>query len=129
MTEAVRILLVDDEAEIVRLLTRRLTRLGYQVTGASEGAEAVALLEERQFDVAIMDFMMPGINSLELADRWRLRYHGLKILFLTGSPVVSDIEAAGYPCLRKPLDNLRELDLALEQLLAAPPLESSERGG
>lgn len=122
MTEAVRILLVDDEVDIVRLLTRRLTRLGYQVTGASEGAQALALLEERQFDMAIMDFMMPGMNSLELADRWRVRYRGLKILFLTGSPVISEIEAAGYPWLRKPLENLQELDVMIKRIL-------SEKGG
>lgn len=118
MTEGVRILLVDDETEILRLLARRLTRLGYQVAAASDGAQALALLGERHFDLAIMDFLMPGTNSLELADRCRVRYPDLKILMLTGSPVIAEIEAAGYCCLRKPLENLQELDLAIERMLS-----------
>jgi two-component system NtrC family response regulator/two-component system response regulator AtoC len=115
---AVRILLVDDEAEIVRLLTRRLSRLGYDVTGAGDGTQALALLQQAPFDVAILDFMMPGMNGLELADQCRSRFPGVRILMLTGSPIVAEIESARYPCLRKPLENLRELELAVEQLLA-----------
>ena len=113
-----RVLLVDDETEIVRLLTRRLSRLGYGVAAATDGTQALALLQQASFDVAIVDFMMPGMTGLELADQCRLRYPGMKILMLTGSPVVAEIEAARYPCLRKPLENLEELDRAIGRLLA-----------
>ena len=117
MTPA-RILVVDDEEEILRLLARRLRRQGHQATTMTDSGQAVTRLQEATFDVAILDFMMPGMNGLELAKHCRARYPGLKILVLTGSPIIAEFEAAGIPCLRKPLENLQELDAAIEQLLA-----------
>ena len=116
--KAARILLVDDEEEILRLLTRRLTRRGYNVSTATDGNRALALLHEGAFDVAVLDFMMPGMSGLEVAAQCRLRFPGLKILMLTGSPVLKEIEEAHYPCLRKPLEDLQELDRLIERLLA-----------
>lgn len=118
MTPA-RILIVDDEPEIVRLLARRLTRRGYHVTQASGGEEALARLQETAFDLAILDFMMPGTDGLQLARECRKVQPGLQVLILTGSPVITDIEEAGFPCLRKPLENLEELDEAVDRLVAA----------
>ncbi len=115
--KAARILLVDDEGEIVRLLTRRLTRLGHAVTAESGGDQALALLHRGAFDLAILDFMMPGMNGLKLAARCRAQDPDLKILILTGSPVVKEIEEAGYLWLPKPLENLQELDQTIERLL------------
>jgi len=127
--KALRILLVDDEVEILRLLTRRLTRRGYAITTAADANQALALLAEETFDLAILDFMMPGMNGLELAAQCRLRYPDVRILMLTGSPVISEIEMARYPCLRKPLENLQELDQTIERLLAPEGRNSEEGGG
>ena len=127
--KVVRILLVDDEEEIRRLLTRRLTRRGYAVTTATDSDQALALLAEGAFDLAILDFMMPGMNGLELAAQCRLRYPSLKILILTGSPIITEIEAQGYLCLRKPLENLEDLDQAIERFLAPEVTEPLEGGG
>jgi len=113
-----RILIVDDEPEILRLLARRLTRRGYQVSQASGSQEALARLQEAIFDLAILDYMMPDTNGLELARRCRTRQPTLQVLILTGSPVTSEIERAGYPYLRKPLENLDHLDEAIEGLVA-----------
>ncbi len=112
------ILLVDDEEEILRLLRRRLSRHGYQVTTAAGSSLALVQLQEREFDVAILDYMMPGMNGLELAEHCRAHHPALKILILTGSPVTAEIEAAQYPYLRKPLEDLQGLDRAIERLLA-----------
>jgi CheY-like chemotaxis protein len=114
-------LVVDDESEILRLLTRRLTRQGSQVSAVSDGSQALASLRHAAFDAAILDFMMPGMNGLELAGHCRTLYPNLRILMLTGSPVIAEIEAQGYDCLRKPLENLEELDRAIERLLALEP--------
>ncbi len=117
MTPA-RILIVDDEAEIIRLLSRRLTRRGHQVSTATNGEEALTRLREAAFEVAIMDYMMPGMNGLELARQCLARRPELKILILTGSPTITEIEAEGFACLRKPLENLENLDGAIERLVA-----------
>jgi CheY-like chemotaxis protein len=127
--KVVRILLVDDEEEIRRLLTRRLTRRGYAVTTATDGSQALAMLEQGAFNLAILDYMMPGMNGLELAAHCRLRYPGLRILILTGSPVIVEIETHGYHCLRKPLENLEELDQAIGRLLAPEGKNPGEGGG
>ncbi len=118
MTPA-RILIVDDEPEIVRLLARRLSRRGYQVSQASSGDEALARLQEAVFDLAILDFMMPGTDGIQVAQECRKRQPDLQILMLTGSPVITKIEAARFPCLRKPLENLDHLDEAVDRLIAA----------
>lgn len=60
---------------------------------------------------------MPGMNGLALLAQCCLRGSGLKILMLTGSPVIDEIEIAGYTCLRKLLENLQDLDMAIERLL------------
>lgn len=124
-----RILLVDDEEEILRLLARRLTRRGHQVTTAADSSQALARLREGPFDLAILDFTMPGMTGLELAGRCHAQYPALKILMLTGSPVIEEIETARYPCLRKPLEDLQELDRAIEGLLAPEGKEPMEGGG
>lgn len=127
--KVVRILLVDDEEEIRRLLTRRLMRRGYAVTTVSDGSQALAMLEQGSFHLAILDYMMPGMNGLELAAQCRLRYPSLKILILTGSPIITEIETQGYLCLRKPLESLEELDQAIERFLAPEVTEPLEGGG
>ncbi len=123
-----RILLVDDEEEILKLLERRLTRLGHQVTTAVEGGQALARLQKAQFDLAILDLTMPEMNGLELAERCRAQHPTLKILMLTGSPVTEEIETARYPFLRKPLEDLQDLDRAIERLLAANGERAGGRG-
>ena len=113
-----RILVVDDEPEILRLVARRLGRKGYEVTTASDSSQALALLQQDAFDIAVLDLMMPGMNGLDLAAQCRLQYPALKILMLTGSPVIEEIERVGYASLRKPLENLQDLDAAIERLAA-----------
>lgn len=112
-----RILLVDDEPEILRLLTRRLRRKGCEVTPVPDSGQALAVLQQESFDIAIVDFMLPGMNGIELATQCCLRRPGLKILVLTGSPVVRELDMAGYAYLQKPLENLQDLEVVIERLL------------
>ena len=122
------LIIVDDEEEILRLLSRRFRRRGYRVVTAGSGAEALARIEETACDVAIFDLMMPGMSGLELARRCRSRWPALRMLILTGSPVFTEIEEVGLPYLRKPLENLQGLDDAVERLLAERPAEEPPRG-
>ncbi|MBP7052898.1 MAG: response regulator [Phycisphaerae bacterium] len=63
-----RILVVDDEEDIVELVTLNLVREGYDVLAASTGEQAIELARARQPDLAILDLMLPGIDGLEMAD-------------------------------------------------------------
>ncbi|WP_431028835.1 response regulator transcription factor [Lysinibacillus sp. LZ02] len=61
-----RILVVDDDVDILQLVSIHLTREGYQVERASDAQQALKLLEEIEVDLAIVDVMMPGMNGFEL---------------------------------------------------------------
>ena len=70
-----RLLVVDDEEMNRDMLSRRLSRRGYSVTTAAEGAEALALLEAEPFNLVILDLMMPGLSGFEVVAAMRARPH------------------------------------------------------
>ncbi|MTD45616.1 response regulator [Conexibacter sp. W3-3-2] len=68
---APRILLADDERSIQTLLSFALEKDGYEVVSASNGTEALGLLKEQQFDLVVLDVMMPRVDGLEVCRRIR----------------------------------------------------------
>jgi len=64
--DAQRILAVDDEQDIIELLSYNLSREGFEVTTASDGEEALKKIGEKSFDLIILDLMMPGVQGMEL---------------------------------------------------------------
>lgn len=80
------VLIVDDEPQ-VRLTTSRILRYGggYVVFEAGNGPDALELTNERTFDLAVMDVVMPDVSGDELVGRIRKRQPDLKVLYLTGS--------------------------------------------
>ncbi|MFO0585638.1 MAG: response regulator [Anaeromyxobacter sp.] len=80
-----QVLLVDDEAVVRRATERLLARLGYHVTVASSGDEALALVEGgAKVDVVVTDVAMPGMSGTELAHQVRDRRPGTPVLFVSG---------------------------------------------
>lgn len=63
------ILVVEDDREICQLYSSVLTKNGYQVTGVSNGQEALDAMEKTYFDLIISDIMMPVMNGYELVTR------------------------------------------------------------
>jgi two-component system alkaline phosphatase synthesis response regulator PhoP len=61
------ILVVDDDPEIVAMLSTRLGKRGYQVTTASDGNKAIEMAKGEKFDVVLLDVMMPGKSGWEVA--------------------------------------------------------------
>ena len=66
MTAKVRVLVVDDVRLVLTSLRRLLERAGFEVEAAESGADALALLGRTEVDVVLSDFMMPGMNGIEL---------------------------------------------------------------
>jgi two-component system, OmpR family, response regulator MprA len=87
--QSMRILVVDDEPEIVSFLKRGLTYEGYTVDTAGDGAEALAKARDAEPDLVILDVMMPGIDGLEVSKRLR-QASKLPILMLTAKGTVAD---------------------------------------
>src|SRR5580692_7972376 len=79
----IRILVVDDEPSIRRALRPPLVELGFQVTEASRGEEALQVLRSSAYDVVLLDINMPGIGGIETLRRIRSLSPRLPVLMLT----------------------------------------------
>ena len=91
---AERILLVDDDPEILRLLRRGLGLEGYSLLVAESGEEALERLQSEPVDLVVMDLMLPGIDGLEVCRRLR-QISGVPVLMLTAKRTVPD-KVAGF---------------------------------
>src|SRR3954465_7355575 len=77
-----QVLLVDDDARLLELLTTYLGQNGVQVTGAPDGPRGLLALEAHAFDAVLLDVMMPGLDGLEGCKRIRQR-SSVPIIMLT----------------------------------------------
>lgn len=87
LTEPKRLMVVDDEPPIVRLIARVLATDGYDIETAESGEAAAALIERPDFagvDLLVTDLMMPGVNGRELAAIVRARHPKARVLYVTG---------------------------------------------
>jgi len=80
---AIRVLLVDDESAIRRALRPPLIELGFQVSDAVRGEEALQMLRTGSYDVVLLDISMPGIGGIETLRRIRAFAPGLPVVMLT----------------------------------------------
>ncbi|MBQ7326536.1 MAG: response regulator transcription factor [Clostridia bacterium] len=114
-----KILIVDDEIEIRKVLRLLLENAGYEIVEASDGAKAVeALLEDPAIDLCVMDIMMPVMSGIEATKKIR-EFSTIPVLFLTAKSLESDKAAAysggGDDYLVKPFSS-RELLMKVEAL-------------
>ena len=77
-----RILVVDDSRAQRRILTSSLTRQGYEVTEAATGDEALETCKREQFDLILSDWMMPGMDGLEMCEAFRKLPHASYVYFI-----------------------------------------------
>lgn len=101
-----RILVVDDEVNICRLLERFLTRIGHQVETAGSVPEALMLLAPERFDLVLTDLRLPGPSGLELLDEVRVRAPGTRMILMSAHADVSVAATA--------------IDRGIDQLIVKP---------
>lgn len=84
----IEILVVEDERAISDLIRLNLTKAGYEVTQAFDGIEAADILENRNFDLIILDVMLPKLNGFELMEY--IRPMKIPVIFLTAKDALED---------------------------------------
>ena len=89
---AMRILIVDDEGELVSTLVERLEIRGIEAIGVTSGAEALELLRKDKFDVVLADVKMPGIDGLKIIRHIKRDLPGLEVVLLTGHGSAQSVE-------------------------------------
>lgn len=119
-----RILLVDDEAELAEPLSRVLTREGYEVNVAFDGKAGAELAAAGNYDLLILDWMLPHASGLEICQQVRSRGDATPVLFLTAKDTLDDrvegLDAGADDYIVKPFE-LRELLARVRALLRRPP--------
>jgi two-component system phosphate regulon response regulator PhoB len=85
-------LIVEDEAPLIELIRYNLVKEGYEVATATDGEEALLLIEERQPDIVLLDWMLPKLAGIEVARRLRSKAatRNLPIIMLTARTEESD---------------------------------------
>ncbi|MEQ8224056.1 MAG: response regulator [Candidatus Eremiobacterota bacterium] len=78
-----KVILIDDDKELLELLEEYLTNNDMDVYKASGGEKALEMLKEDRFDIAILDVMMPNMNGLEVLKRINNEYNYLPVIMLT----------------------------------------------
>jgi len=101
-----KLLIVEDETRMADLLQKGLTEEGHVVARASDGAEGLSLAKSYEFDIIILDVMMPKLSGYELAKRLRAEKNRTPILMLTARDAVPDV--------------VRGLDLGADDYMTKP---------
>jgi len=120
-----KLLVVDDDADLLQLLSMRLTAAGYHVTGVGSAEEALAHLEASRPQLVVSDVQLPGRDGLALFDAIRARHPALPVILLTAHGTIPDaVEATArgvFTYLTKPFDGKALLDKIAQALALGAP--------
>jgi DNA-binding NtrC family response regulator len=123
-----QILIVDDDPVVLLILRATLERManGYLIVATSNGAEALAEIDDTPFDLVVTDVRMPGIDGIELVEEIRARKIDTPVIWITAHGCYNlQAESARldvYRCLDKPLriEKIREAARQAMGLIPAP---------
>ena len=115
--EIIRLLLVDDEEDFRTTLAGRLKRRNMDVTDVGSGKEAIELVREKSFDVAVIDIKMPGMDGIETLRQIKKIAPLVEVILLTGHASVEagieGMKSGAYDYVIKPC-NVNDLLLKVE---------------
>ncbi|MFI5402461.1 MAG: sigma-54-dependent transcriptional regulator [Planctomycetota bacterium] len=124
------ILIVDDDRNTRETLQRGLNRAGYEVVTAEDGSKAVPLLQEREIDLLITDYKMPGIDGLRLATTARVVQPQLAVIMISAfanvDTAVSAIKQGIFDVIEKPV-KMRDVKKAAARALETRQLVIENR--
>lgn len=128
---AERVLVVDDEESIRKLVEYNLTQAGYEVAVAEDGLQALDMIHQQRVDMVVLDLMLPGIGGMELCKRLRQQQSRVPIIMLTarGEEIdrVLGLEMGADDYVTKPFSP-RELVARVRAVLRRNPEEAGDGG-
>ncbi len=106
--ENLKILLVDDEVEFVKTLAERLQLRGFQTEIASDGNDALTIMNTSPFDIVVLDVFMPGMSGLEVLKEIKKKASRIPVILLTGHGAKKEgmegMSLGAFDYLVKPID-------------------------
>ncbi len=112
-----KILIVEDEIGIVQFLQQGLEEEGYEVNTALDGEEGLALALKNNYDLLLLDWMLPKLSGLELCTEFRIKNTNTPVLFLTAKDTVQEtidgLKAGANDYIKKPF-SFEELLLRIQ---------------
>ncbi len=118
MANTTRLLIVDDETDLLHLLVKRLRRKGYEVHSAETAEAALEILKQNFFDIAIYDIRLPNMDGIELLKETKKIEPETEVLMLTGhgtiETAIDAMKFGAFDYLTKPY-NLSELELIIKK--------------
>src|SRR5437667_1250806 len=131
-TRCARVLIVDDEDQLRKLVTEVVIGLGHQVEETPSGQDAVARLASHEYDVILLDVRLPDLDGKAIWRRLLVDRPALaaRIVFMTGDTMSAETQAflteAGLPVLTKPLA-IERIQRAVHESLTAPSVHEDAR--
>jgi len=122
------VLVVDDELEFQEALVERLRHRGFEAASAADGEGALAQLEQRPFDVVLLDVGLPGIGGIETLERIKRAHPTIQVLMLSGHAdvklAVRGMDLGAFDYLVKPVP-IEELVYRIEDAFQTKRLAES----
>jgi two-component system response regulator GlrR len=133
MSNAAHILVVDDDPDLLRLLSMRLSGAGYRVTAAASAEEALVKIAMERPQLVLSDVQLPGKDGLALFDAIRVQHPSLPVILLTAHGTIPDaVEATSrgvFTYLTKPFDGKALLDVIANAIAMEGATDTSTDGG
>jgi len=129
-TAKARILVVDDEEQVVAIFRDLLTQQGYEVTSSSNGDDAIAKVTAERFDLVLTDINLPGVDGLEVVRAAKAADKDTVVILITGyastTTAIDALRQGAYDYITKPFD-LWETNKAIERGLESRSLVVQNR--
>ncbi len=125
-----KVLLVDDDSSVRRVLQFKLEKRGYTVETASDGIGALEILKEKPFDLLLSDIRMPRMDGIELLNEAKSTQPDIKVILITAHATVNQavqaVKLGAFDYITKPFED-EELFVAIEKALKFERLESENK--